>query len=123
MLQSKVTNLFASLQMSDARALLILRPFYLTEQVGQEILSNLNSDREKIQRARERVSERMPPAHTRLSILTSVCESAKVLQLLGNVDGILHSLRGLPSTRCTVLGGGRGGALSHRVTVVNVRIY
>lgn len=28
----------------------------LTEQVGQEILSNLHSDREKIQRARERVS-------------------------------------------------------------------
>ncbi|KAM8838014.1 vesicle transport through interaction with t-SNAREs homolog 1A isoform 4-T4 [Spinachia spinachia] len=28
-----------------------------TEQVGQEILSNLNSDREKIQRARERLRE------------------------------------------------------------------
>lgn len=28
----------------------------LVEQVGQEILSNLHSDREKIQRARERVS-------------------------------------------------------------------
>lgn len=30
--------------------------FCLAEQVGQEILSNLHSDREKIQRARERVS-------------------------------------------------------------------
>lgn len=28
----------------------------LTEQVGQEILANLHTDREKIQRARERVS-------------------------------------------------------------------
>uniref|UniRef100_A0A3Q0T9T9 Vesicle transport through interaction with t-SNAREs homolog 1A n=1 Tax=Amphilophus citrinellus TaxID=61819 RepID=A0A3Q0T9T9_AMPCI len=45
-----------------------------TEQVGQEILTNLHSDREKIQRARERVSTRLIPARTRASVLTSVCE-------------------------------------------------
>lgn len=64
----------------------------LTEQVGQEILTNLHSDREKIQRARERVSAHMPPAHTHLSILTSVCETVKVLQLVSNIDSIHHFL-------------------------------
>ena len=62
----------------------------LTEQVGQEILSNLHSDREKIQRARERVSAHMPPAHTHLSVLTSVCETVEVLQLVSNIDSIRH---------------------------------
>lgn len=35
-------------------------PVSLLEQVGQEMLSNLHSDREKIQRARERVSTPVP---------------------------------------------------------------
>lgn len=48
---------------------------FLAEQVGQEILANLHSDREKIQRARERVSAHLTPAHTRASVLTSVRET------------------------------------------------
>lgn len=35
----------------------------LSEQVGQEILSNLHTDREKIQRARERVSKHSAPVN------------------------------------------------------------
>uniref|UniRef100_A0A8C6PVC0 Vesicle transport through interaction with t-SNAREs homolog 1A n=1 Tax=Nothobranchius furzeri TaxID=105023 RepID=A0A8C6PVC0_NOTFU len=46
-----------------------------TEQVGQEILSNLHTDREKIQRARERVSTHLSPAQTGVSVLTSVCKA------------------------------------------------
>lgn len=64
----------------------------LPEQVGQEILTNLHSDREKIQRARERVSAHMPPAHTYLSALTSFCETLKMLELVSSIDNIHHYL-------------------------------
>lgn len=64
----------------------LLTSVYLTEQVGQEILSNLHSDREKIQRARERVSVHMPPAHTLTSALTNVCETVKMLELVSSID-------------------------------------
>lgn len=40
----------------------------LTEQVGQEILANLHSDREKIQRARERVGTHTHTCHLRTLI-------------------------------------------------------
>lgn len=68
---------------------------FFAEQVGQEILSNLHTDREKIQRARERVSTHTPPAHTHLSILTSACETLEVSQLVNNVGSTQHVLHGM----------------------------
>lgn len=44
----------------------------LAEQVGQEILANLHSDREKIQRARERVS-----AHVSVLIARETLENVR----------------------------------------------
>ncbi len=70
-----------------------VRLYSLTEQVGQEILANLHSDREKIQRARERVSTYMPAEHTHLFILTSVCETVKVLPQVSNHEGTDHFLQ------------------------------
>lgn len=60
----------------------------ITEQVGQEILANLHGDREKIQRARERVSAHMLPAHTHLSGVTSVCEMVTMLELASRFENI-----------------------------------
>ena len=60
----------------------------ITEQVGQEILANLHGDREKIQRARERVSAHMLLAHTHLSAVTSVCETVTMLELASRFESI-----------------------------------
>lgn len=93
----------------------------LTEQVGQEILSNLHSDREKIQRARERVSTRMPPAHTSLSILATVCETVEVWQLVSTVDSIHHFLHGLP--RKHTQASPRTENMAHRHTVLLTGVH
>lgn len=57
----------------------------LTEQVGQEILANLHSDREKIQRARERVS-----AHVSALIAR---ETLKMLELPSSIGSSHYFLQ------------------------------
>ncbi|TNN82387.1 Vesicle transport through interaction with t-SNAREs 1A [Liparis tanakae] len=70
---------------------------FFSEQVGQEILSNLNSDREKIQRARERLRETDANLGKSSRILTGMLRSTplksgfmRVFQSGGPAASLFH---------------------------------